>query len=176
MLVRKGSVLAAGLAVLLGFGCVAGGAAAQTTSVGRAARIPVGPALVSPAALVELRRAVLNASRAVGVPNPKHLRAVATNSDAAARAVDSAPGGISSSLVPIYVGCARGHFPNLGDGRGLSSLCVIMFAQTGTLGPVGKLALPRPSQARSRSEALERSFRRSSTRVRECPSRVLATR
>ncbi len=136
MLVMKGSVLAAVLAAVLGLGCVAEGAAAQTASRGRSESMPVHPALVPPAALAQLRAALLNASQYVGDPNPTHLRAVATNSKAARWVVYFAPGGISRTSAPIYVGCARGYFSNVGDGRGLASICVIMFARTGTLGPV----------------------------------------
>jgi len=130
MLVRRVPVLAGGLALVLWFGCVAGGVAAQATSVGRAARKPI-PALVPHAALVSFREDVLNFAVNLGVPSPAHWRAVATNSDAANRVIGPVPYGFSPTLVPIYVGCARGHFTNIGGGVGVSSLCVLVFAQTG---------------------------------------------
>ena len=81
---------------------------------------------IGPAALVELRAVLLNSSQSAGDPNPTHLRAVATTSDAA-HVIDSAPiRGPRPPSTAVDVACERGVYP--ADGPGLESLCVIVPA------------------------------------------------
>ena len=89
------------------------GAAGQTTHHRR----------IGAAALVELRAVLLTNSYSAGDPNPTHLRAVATTSEAA-RVIE--PVGIRDPRLPsvaVDVACERGVYP--ADGPGLESLCVI---------------------------------------------------
>jgi hypothetical protein len=110
------SLLVAVLSAAVVLGSVTSGAAGQTTHHRR----------IGAVALVELRAVLLTNSDSLGDPNPTHLRAVATTSDAA-RVVDPVPiRGPRPSSVVVDVACERGIF--LTDGPGLESLCVVVPA------------------------------------------------